>query len=161
MKPGITGFAAKADEPVQLVPASADDAEALVALRTEAMRPSLERVGRFDPQRSRERFLSSFAPSHTRWIVRAGERVGFVVVRPQDGVLLLDHLYIRAECQGLGIGREVLAAVFEHADATGQALRVGALVGSDSNRFYARHGFVLVEQTEWDNCYLRQPRALS
>ena len=146
-------------EPVQLVPAKADDAEALVGLRTEAMRPSLERIGRFDAQRSRERFLSGFSPVHTRWILLGGERVGFVVVRPKDDALLLDHLYLRAECQGLGIGAAVLEAVFAEADASGQAVRVGALVGSDSNRFYARHGFVLVEQTEWDNHYVRAPRA--
>lgn len=140
-----------------LVPASPGDAEDLVQLRTEAMRPSLERVGRFDPQRSRERFLSDFSSSHTQWIVQGGERVGFVVLRPKDDALLLDHLYIRASFQGRGIGAAVLERVFAQADAAGKALHVGALVGSDSNRFYARHGFVLVEQTRWDNHYVRRP----
>jgi hypothetical protein len=49
----------------------------------------------------------------------------------------------------------VLAQVFAEADAAGAALRVGALRGSDSNRFYAKHGFTLVEETEFDNHYLR------
>ena len=50
------------------------DAEALVALRVLAMRESLERLGRFDPVRSRERFLSAFSPQHTRHILVDGER---------------------------------------------------------------------------------------
>lgn len=37
--------------------AEAADAEALVALRIRALRESLERLGRFDPVRSRERFF--------------------------------------------------------------------------------------------------------
>ena len=37
-----------------------DDAEALVAIRIAAMRESLERLGRFDPQRARDRFLAGF-----------------------------------------------------------------------------------------------------
>jgi len=32
---------------------------------------------------------------------------------------------------------------------------VGALRGSDSNRFYRRHGFVQTAESEWDIDYLR------
>lgn len=139
-------------------PATADDAEALVALRIAAMRESLERIGRFDPTRARERFLTGFAPEATQHILWHGARVGFYVVKPAEGDgpwLLLDHLYIQPGHQGHGIGAAVLSHVFALADATGQPLRVGALKGSDSNRFYQRHGFVLVEQGEFDNYYAR------
>ena len=43
------------------------------------------------------------------------------------------------------------------AHTLGLAVWVGALRGSDSNRFYARHGFARVEQAEFDNHYLRPP----
>jgi GNAT superfamily N-acetyltransferase len=69
--------------------------------------------------------------------------------------LLLDHLYVRPGHQGKGIGAAVLAQVFAEADAAGLQVRVGALRGSESNRFYARHGFVQVEQGEFDNYYVR------
>lgn len=134
---------------------SAADADALVALRIDAMRESLERIGRFDPQRARERFLSTFAPEHTRHIVADGQRVGFVVVRPYQGELLLDHLYVHPRHQRRRIGAAVLQQVFADADARRQPLRVGALRGSDSNRFYARHGFQPVEEGEWDIYYVR------
>nr|MDP9126475.1 GNAT family N-acetyltransferase [Pseudomonadota bacterium] len=49
--------------------------------------------------------------------------------------------------------------VFASADARRRALRVGALRESDANRFYARHGFELVEHAEWDNHYRRPARS--
>jgi GNAT superfamily N-acetyltransferase len=137
------------------VPAQPADLEPLVALRIEAMRESLERIGRFDPLRARERFVSGFVPECTRHIVVGGERVGLVVVKPQWDGLLLDHLYIRPAFQGRGIGAAVLALVFAEADARAQPLRVSALARSDSNRFYLRHGFRLVKQGELDIHYVR------
>ena len=119
------------------------------------MRESLERLGRFAPRRARDRFLAGFEPAATRHVVVAGERVGFVVVRSQDGCLLLDHLYIAPSAQGRGIGAAVMTDLLADADARGLRVRVGALRESASNRFYQRHGFVLVERTEWDNHYER------
>lgn len=143
---------------IRLIPALAEDFEALVSLRIEAMRDSLERIGRFDAQRARERFSAGFVPALTRHVLLAGERVGLVVVKPATGKLVLDHLYVRPGHQGRGVGASVLAMIFEEADAQGLPLRVGALRGSDSNRFYLRHGFVRVGADEWDIYYERAPR---
>ena len=136
-------------------PAHADDAEALVAIRIAAMRESLERLGRFDPQRARGRFLSTLDPAMTRHVLVDGERVGFVVVRPQDDSLLLDHLYIAPSHQSRGIGAAVLADVLAYADARGLRVRLTALRDSAANRFYERHGFMLRERSEWDNHFER------
>ena len=142
---------------VSFEPAAEADAHALAELRVAAMRASLEHIGRFDPQRARTRFLDTWRADHTRHVVVDGLRVGCVVVRPIEGGLLLDHLYVRPGLQGRGIGAAVLADVFARADALGCGLRVGALRDSDANRFYARHGFQLVERGEWDNYYRRPP----
>jgi GNAT superfamily N-acetyltransferase len=141
--------------PVTLVQAAETDFEELVALRIDAMRESLERIGRFDPIRARERFRAGFSALHTRHVVADGRRLGFVVVKPANGQLLLDHLYIRPGNQGKGIGAAVLAQVFKEADALSLPLRVGALRGSDANRFYQRHGFEFLAEEEWDIYYLR------
>lgn len=143
---------------IALEPARAADFEHLAALRIEAMRESLERIGRFDPERARERLRAGFSPEHTQHIVVSGERVGFIVVKPVSDGLLLDHLYIRPSAQDRGVGARVLASVLADADARGLAIRVGALRESDSNRFYQRHGFKLVEQTELDCYYVRLPQ---
>jgi GNAT superfamily N-acetyltransferase len=146
---------------LSFVNAKASDFETLLALRIEVMRESLERIGRFDPERARARFQHSFSPDFTRWICIAEARVGFVAVKPEGGSLLLDHLYVHRAQQGRGIGSAVLAFLFAEADSARLALRVGALRGSDSNRFYTRHGFVQVEAAEFDNYYVRAPAALS
>ncbi|ROL84407.1 GNAT family N-acetyltransferase [Pseudomonas chlororaphis] len=141
---------------VILVLAQQSDLDNLVAIRIEAMRESLERVGRFDPVRARERFLSGFEARNTRYIEVSGEKVGFVVVKHQHNELLLDHLYVRPTAQGSGIGSAVLARIFKEADVAGLPIRVGALKGSASNRFYTRHGFQFIESSEFDNYYVRQ-----
>ena len=141
---------------ISLAPAKLDDAQELAALRVEAMRESLERVGRFDPTRAAQRFLSSFSPTHTRHIIVAHHRVGFVVVKPTANHLLLDHLYVRPAEQGKKIGSAVLSLVFAEAQTQGLPIRVGALRDSPSNRFYMRHGFTLIEQSVFDNYYTRE-----
>ena len=140
---------------IVFVPAQAADFEELVLLRIDAMRESLERIGRFDPVRARERFRLNFSPAETRHVERDGDRMGFVVVKVQADCLLLDHLYIRPNAQGRGVGTAVLLSVLADADTRGMPIRVGALRDSDSNRFYARHGFQMVGQGEFDNYYER------
>jgi GNAT superfamily N-acetyltransferase len=137
---------------------SRSDAETLVQIRIEAMRESLERIGRFDLQRARERFLSSFDPDFCKFVLVDGEAVGFVVVKPAVDAFVLEHLYIAPVHQGKGTGATVLEAIFADADAQGVPVKVGALRGSDSNRFYQRHGFMQIEEAEWDIFYVRAPR---
>jgi len=144
---------------ISLAPACNADLEGLITLRVEAMRESLERVGRFDPVSAGERLRASFCADRTRHILAAGERVGFVVVKPQADGLLLDHLYVRPTLQGQRIGTHVLAMVFAEADALGLAIHVGALKESDSNRFYLRHGFSHASVGEWDVYYVRAAAA--
>lgn len=134
------------------------DAPALAELRVAAMRPSLEALGRFDAQRARDRFLSTFRAADTRVIERDGHLAGVLVLRTAGAEWLLDHLYIAPEHQGHGLGGHALQAVLREADAQCRPVRVGALKGSRSNEFYARHGFEEIEHAEWDVYHVRQPR---
>jgi GNAT superfamily N-acetyltransferase len=145
--------------PLTLKPACEDDFEALLSLRMAAMRESLQRLGRFDPQRARERLSRAFEPAHTRHILQGGERVGFVVLLPVPALhpehLVLDHLYIAPQAQGQGVGSWVMAQVLDEADRLALPVRVTALKMSDANRFYQRHGFELQHESEWDLHYVR------
>ena len=141
-----------------LAPAGEGDFEALLSLRLAAMRESLERVGRFDPQRARERLSRGYLPAYTRHILLDGELVGFVVLVPREHDWLLDHLYIHPSAQGQGVGSWVLTEVLKEADAQHKAVSVTALKHGDANRFYLRHGFVLQAEGEWDLYYLRPAR---
>lgn len=138
-------------------PAFPEDAEALCELRIEAMRESLERIGRFSPERSRQRFLESFVPSHTTWILWHGEAVGFYALTQHPDHLYLDHLYIHPRHQGNRIGSEVLQTILSRSNESQLPVRLGALRDSDSNRFYQRYGFVKTHEEEWDLYYEYKP----
>lgn len=105
------------------------DGQALAELRVAAMHESLERVGRFEPTRARERFLAGFDPAATRQILYPG------------------------------LGGAVLGEVLAEDDAAGMTMRVTALRKSDSNRFYLRHGFTLERTSEYHNWYVRPANA--
>ena len=124
----------------------AADFEELFALRMDAMRESLLRIGLGDPQRSRERFMGQFDLEWMQHIVRDGERIGFVQLKPMGDHMHLENLFVRPGAQGAGVG----AWVLDWAKSHGQDLTLHALKQSDSNRFYQRHGFVAVAEQEFD-----------
>lgn len=130
---------------LSLQPVDSGDFEDMLALRVDAMRPSLERVGRFDLARSRERLSAGFLVPFMHHIVIDGEqRVGFVTLKPEGpDALRLDHLYLRTGFQGRGIGDWVIRWAKAQARDQKRDIAVTALVQSDANRFYLRHGFVL------------------
>ena len=115
------------------------DFESLLAIRTAAMRPSLEHLGRFDPARSRER------------------RVGFFTFRPVDEHLRLEHLYVLPAHQSIGVGSTVLRSLITQADTANRAIELCALIQSASNQFYQRHGFVAQSEDDWNVNYRREP----
>ena len=131
------------------------DFASLNELRTLAMKESLERIGRYDPERSRERFRASFMPAETRHILLSGGRVGFVAVACRHEFLQLDHLYLHPNHQSLGIGKSVVRWLLTYADSVALPVKVVALKESESNRFYMNLGFNLVDSTEFDCHYLR------
>jgi ribosomal protein S18 acetylase RimI-like enzyme len=133
------------------------DFDELVELRIATMRESLERLGRFDPERARERLRKSFYPDESRFIVLAGQRVGFYTFRRADDGLHLDHLYVHPRVQAVGLGSAVLRQLLAQADAAQLPVRLNALRDSAANRFYQRHGFIQSSEDEWDIYYVRSP----
>lgn len=130
------------------------DFETLAALREAALRESLERLGLFSQERSRERLRSNFRPAFMRHIVWCGKRVGLLSLWPEGDALKLQHLYLSPGAQGKGIGAWVLEQVKAEARAQGRDVKLEALPQSDANRFYQRHGFVQVGAAEFDVFYV-------
>ena len=129
------------------------DAEALADLRVLAMRESLEDIGRFNVDRARQRFLSMYLPDSTSKILLNDALVGFYVVSEFQNHLYVDHLYIHPAYQGEKIGSKVLAKIIEMGKGAEQPIKLGALKQSRSNRFYQSHGFIKVDEGEYDNYY--------
>ncbi|MDR7334650.1 GNAT family N-acetyltransferase [Roseateles asaccharophilus] len=129
-----------------LAPVADADFEAMLSVRIEALRESLERLGRFNPDVARARLKSQFRPEWMRHLVVDGERVGYFTVEPRGGELRLHHLYLKPAMQGQGIG----AWVLEQIKARGLPITLAALRESRANDFYLRHGFKVVEEQAFD-----------
>ena len=130
------------------------DPSELATLRVAAMRPSLEAMGRFDPDRARMRFLATYDAQDTQ-VLRAGsELIGFYVLRKRPDHLYLDHLYIQASHQGGGLGRAIVQSVQDQARRSALPLRLMALRGSPANDFYLSCGFHLERSDDLDNHYV-------
>ncbi|WP_329122966.1 GNAT family N-acetyltransferase [Streptomyces sp. NBC_01465] len=134
----------------ELRAASAADLETIVELRAVVMRPDLERLGRFDEKRVRQRFRDAYAPEHASVIEVDGEFAGCVALRPDGDGLVLEHFFVDPRLQGQGIGAGVLTALLERADEAGLTVRLNVLQGSAARRLYERHGFALESEDPVD-----------
>ena len=123
------------------------------------MRPDLERLGRYDEHRVRQRLRDSFSTEHTSIILIDGELAGCVTVRPVDDGQLLEHFYLAPRYQGRGLGSTVLGTILERTDADGMPVRLNVLQGSSARRLYERHGFVVETEDPIDVFMVRLPRS--
>ncbi|MGJ0389274.1 GNAT family N-acetyltransferase [Microbacterium sp. CGR1] len=121
----------------------------MAELRAIVMRPDLERLGRYDPVRVRQRFLDAFAPENTRVIVVDGEDVGLIAVRTETDAVWIEHFYLAPGSQGRGLGSAVLAEVLSEQRSL-LPFRLNVLQGSPARRLYERHGFVLESEDAVD-----------
>ena len=144
-------------------PANEADFERLLALRDLVMRPHLERLGRYEPERSRTRFRQAFDPATMRLILADDEFVGCVSVSVKTGHIELGQFYLTPEQQGRSLGSHIIALLLAEADAARLPVRLHVLKQSPAARFYERHGFVRTHEEEWDVFYERhapkQPRS--
>ena len=135
------------------------DVEVIAELRAAVMRTDLERLGRFDEHRVRQRLRDSFSPRHTSVIESDGEFAGCVTVRPAEDGRWLEHFYLAPRLQGRGLGSAVLRTLLGRFDADGVPVRLNVLQGSAARRLYERHGFTVEAQDPVDVFMVRRPGA--
>jgi len=139
--------------------ASTVDVEALADLRAVVLRADLERLGRYDEHRVRQRLRDGFAPAHT-WVIEVdGAVAGCVSLRPAGEAHWLEHFYLAPHLQGGGIGAAVLRGLLEQCDRDGVRVRLNVLSGSPARRLYERHGFALETEDRVDVFMVREPAA--
>jgi len=138
----------------ELRAASDDDREPIAELRAVVLRADLERLGRFDERRVRQRFRDAFDPQHTRVIEVDGVFAGSVALRPDAEGMWLEHFYLDPRFQGAGIGTAVVSELLRAVEC---AVRLIVLVESPAQRLYARLGFSTVEQGSIDVIMERRP----
>ncbi|TWD82110.1 L-amino acid N-acyltransferase YncA [Kribbella amoyensis] len=139
-----------------LRPAEAGDVEAIAELRAVVMRPDLERLGRYDEHRVRQRFRDAFSVRHTSVVEVAGAVAGSVTVRPAQDGRWLEHFYLAPGFQGRGLGSAILRALLQRIDAEDVPVRLNVLQGSAAQRLYERHGFTVEAEDPIDVFMLRR-----
>ncbi|MCX4533306.1 GNAT family N-acetyltransferase [Streptomyces sp. NBC_00841] len=139
-----------------LRPADPADVEQMAELRAVVMRPDLERLGRYDEHRVRQRLRDIFAPEHTSVVVADGMFAGCVTLRPVESGWWLENFYLSPALQGRGIGTAVLRGLLERADAAGVDVRLDVLQGSTARQLYERHGFTLEREDPIDVFMVRR-----
>jgi GNAT superfamily N-acetyltransferase len=139
--------------------ATATDVEAIAELRAVVMRPDLERLGRYDPHRVRQRLRDAFDPEHT-WVIEvSGTFAGSIALRPAPDSHWLEHFYLSRHLQGTGIGTAVLRDLLSRCDREDLVIRLNVLQGSPARRLYERHGFTLETEDAVDVFMVREPGA--
>ncbi|MEW2620625.1 GNAT family N-acetyltransferase [Streptomyces sp. NPDC048106] len=137
--------------------ASASDVEAVAELRAVVLRRDLERLGRYDEQRVRQRLRDGFEPAHT-WVIEVdGVFAGCVALRPAEDAHWLEHFYLAPRLQGGGIGSGVLRDLLARCDRGGVPVRLNVLRGSPARRLYERHGFTVETEDPVDVFMVREP----
>lgn len=145
--------------------AEAADVETIAELKAVVMRRDLERLGRYDDHRVRQRLRDGFSPRYTSVIEAGGAFAGCVTFRRSDdddedgGDRWLEHFYLDPELHGRGLGTAVLRSLLRQADARSETVRLIVLQGSAAQRLYARHGFAVESQDAIDVVMVRPPAA--
>ncbi len=135
------------------------DVEAVAELRAVVLRADLERLGRYDGRRVRQRLRDGFAPAHT-WVLEVGGAfAGCVSLRAGEDGHWLEHFYLAPYLQGSGIGTGVLRVLLEQCDRDGTLVRLNVLQGSPARRLYERHGFTVEAEDPVDVFMVREPAA--
>ncbi|MEU4462486.1 GNAT family N-acetyltransferase [Streptomyces sp. NPDC024017] len=140
-------------------PARPADVEAIAELRAVVMRPDLERLGRYDEHRVRQRLRDGFSPQHTSIIMTASTFAGSVTLRPSGNGHWLEHFYLAPALQGRGLGSAVLRTLLSRTDTSGDLVRLNVLQDSPARHLYERHGFTVETQDEIDIFMVRRPGA--
>ncbi|MEV6965214.1 GNAT family N-acetyltransferase [Hamadaea sp. NPDC051192] len=138
-----------------LRPATAGDVDAVAELRAVVLRPDLERVGRYDEHRVRERLRERWNPEDNQVIEVGGVFAGNVALRVDEDGHWLENFYLDPSVQGRGVGSAVLEQVLSECDSP---VRLQVLQGSPARRLYERHGFTAYAEDAVDVWMVRQPR---
>ncbi|WP_327655514.1 GNAT family N-acetyltransferase [Streptomyces sp. NBC_00483] len=137
--------------------ATAADVEPIAELRAVVMRPDLERLGRYDEQRVRQRFRDAYEPAHA-WVIEvAGAFAGCVALRPDGAAYWLEHFFLDPELHGQGVGGAVLRELLERCDRERAPVRLNVLRGSPARHLYERHGFTVESEDPVDVFMARRP----
>jgi len=142
-----TGNASMTSPALTLRPATEDDLPFLLALRKATMTEHLRRAGaRDDDEHHLARIRHRFEDAHIVWA--DGRPAGLFKASREAADWRVVQIQIAPAFQGQGLGRRLLSALLEQADARGASVTLSVLQGNPARRLYESLGFTPVEEKE-------------
>ncbi|WP_457093332.1 N-acetyltransferase family protein [Microvirga sp. P5_D2] len=92
-------------------------------------------------------FASLWREDDTRVITLNGEDIGWVEFRQTGDEIFLKQLYVAPAYQRRGVGSQVMRLLNERA-RTAKSMALFVLKNNPAFRFYERHGFEVVRETD-------------
>ncbi len=129
---------------IELRPACAADFAMAIDLYLTTMQPYTAALMVWDEAKQRESFASQWSLQATKIIVHQGRDVGWLDVGTSDVETLLRQFFISPECQGKGIGSQVLRQLIEGWSETDAPVSLTVLKNNPARRLYERFGFTVV-----------------
>jgi ribosomal protein S18 acetylase RimI-like enzyme len=129
-----------------LRPVREDEVGLIVELMEEGFRADLESQGLlWQPKRLLERYGEAEERARCRFVIVDGEVVGLLQTLPREREIEILEIALRESARGRGIGGDLIREV----RAGGLPVRLEVLKSANrAQRFYTRHGFVRVGETE-------------
>ena len=127
---------------------SVADYDFLFALRSETMGRYAEKIYSWDEDTQEEYFRKTFKPKDMKIIQCAGTDVGMCYIVEEDDCYSIKRMEILPKYQNHGIGTKILKKILERADQQNKAVRLRVFKINPAQRFYKRHGFQVIDETE-------------
>lgn len=135
--------------PIRFIQASERDLPYVYRLREEVIQPYYDREGvDWSADSQRQWMEENVDPSHS-YLIERTRPVGVIGLYPMNPTTLwLRHFYIEPNCQGMGLGSEVMESVTSMADVMGLDIELFKVPRNGPKPFYERHGFIAIEERD-------------
>jgi ribosomal protein S18 acetylase RimI-like enzyme len=135
---------------VTVRPATDADVPALRMIATAAYESYVVRIGRAPAPMAAD-YAQAVRSGHA-WVAATAQVVGFVILIPQPGYVLLENVAVLPAAQGRGVGTRLLALAEDEARRLGlDEIRLYTNEAMTENlAYYRRHGYTETGRAEQD-----------
>ncbi|MDF4462289.1 GNAT family N-acetyltransferase [Vibrio parahaemolyticus] len=134
-----------------------DDYEFLFELKKLAEYEPIKAVFGWDENVQRKIHRDEWADDKPTIIQLDGIRIGSYLVQNHSDHLYFGRFFLLPQCQGMGIGSQVLKSIIQLAREKSLPIKLCYLQGNRVGQLYKRFGFEVIEQDE-EFVYMLKPR---
>lgn len=129
--------------------ATAEDKEFLYVLNRAAYEDAVQRqFGQWDEAWQRQHFEEKWAPESFQIVEQAGRPIGTLSVSRTNEEVQIIEIQLLPECQGHGIGTQLLQQELQFAEANGLPVRLQVFRGNRARTLYERLDFRVYGKTD-------------